>query len=76
MKIQNIKLWISVLRENCQLMTGLPVSKLENEREGKGPRHTPFHGHVDAFACYVQIVFVITVAVSSEMSLNLLMCIG
>lgn len=52
------------------------MSKLENEREGKGPRHTPFHGHVDAFACYVQIVFVITAAVSSEMSLNLLMCIG
>lgn len=57
-------------------MTGSPVSKSGNAREGKEPGHTPFHEHVDAFACYVQIVFVITVAVSSEMSLNLLMCIG
>lgn len=38
--------------------------------------HTHSHGHAGAFACYVQIVFVITEAVSSEMSLNLLMCVG
>lgn len=52
------------------------MSKLPNAREGKGRGHTPFHAHADTFACYLQIVFVITEAVSSEMSLNLLMCIG
>lgn len=65
---RTVSLWQKGLRS--------PVSKLPNARERKGREHAPFHAHADAFSCYVQIVFVITEAVSSEMPFNLLMCIG
>lgn len=52
------------------------VSYQMQEKEKDVDNTIQDHAHADAFACYMQIVFVITEAVSSEMSLNLLMCIG
>lgn len=88
-KIQNINLWVSVLTESWQFMTKMVLISFEQVRKLKmiwthtisvhtPVLHTHTHSHTRAhvYACYVQIVFVITEAVNSEMSLNLVMCIG
>lgn len=88
-EIQNISLWVSVLRESWQFMTKMDLLSCEQVTKCKRRTmiwtisahtavlhmHTRSHARAHVYACYVQIVFVITETINSEMSLNLVMCV-